>query len=273
MKPLTIGLLAVLLLIPFAGQVSAEEGDSDSWSPLDLVSPGGRDLIPRPTITGAYIWTDLVYFRGWRIQISAVTGEHRLIDPHGLRHAWGTYVQCRDELSRVKKAKNLAPMEGRAVLVLHGLLRSPSAMEGICGYIRRKSDFTVINVGYPSTLKDIGTHARYLAHLIDNLEGIEEIDFVAHSMGNIVLRHYLTDRTDPKTGRQGDPRIKRSVMLAPPNNGSVAASMLAKNDFFVTLFGSAGRELGTDWKDLLRVWPFEFRIRHYRRREGGWARL
>ena len=66
-------------------------------------------------------------------------------------------------------------------------------MQGLCDYIERKSDFTVVNVGYPTTLLDIGTHARYLAHLIDGLEGVEEINFVAHSMGNIVIRHYLHD--------------------------------------------------------------------------------
>ena len=123
-------------------------------------------------------------------------------------------------------------------------------MQGLCDYIKANSDFTVINVGYPTTLLGIDAHARYLAHLIDNLHGVEEIDFVAHSMGNIVIRHYLKDRTNKKTGRQGDPRIRRFVMLGPPNNGSVAASMLADNNLFVTLFGRPGQELGTDWKQL-----------------------
>ena len=238
---------------------------------MDLVTPGGRDVLPRPTMTGAYIWSDLLYFRGWRIQISAVTGEHRLIDPNGLRRAWGTYAQCRDELGRIKKARHLEPMRGRAVLVLHGLVRTPTTMRGLCDYLEKNSDFTVINVGYPSTLLDMGTHARYLAHLIDGLEGVEEINFVAHSMGNIVIRHYLHDRTDPKTGRQGDPRIKRFVMLGPPNNGSVAASMLANNDFFVTIFGSAGQELGSDWKQLaprLAVPDCEFGVIAGGRKDG-----
>ena len=53
--------------------------------------------------------------------------------------------------------------------------------------------YEVFNVTYPSTRDDIGEHARSLAHIIDNLDGIEEVNFVAHSMGNIVIRHYLGD--------------------------------------------------------------------------------
>lgn len=243
--------------------LAADEAEPDGFSLSDLATPGGRDIVPRPTVTGAWVWSDLVWFRDYRIQCHAVTGEHRLVDPKGLRRATGTYVQCRDELNRIKKAENLEPPGGRAVVVLHGLLRSPGAMDGLCDYIEQNSDFTAVNVGYPSSLLKIEAHARYLAHLIDKLEGFEEIDFVAHSMGNIVIRHYLKDRTDPETGRQGDPRIKRFVMLAPPNNGSAAASILAKNDFFITLFGRPGQELGVDWDQVapqLAVPNFEFGV-------------
>ena len=243
--------------------VSANEAESEGFGLSDLATPGGRDLLPRPTVTGAWLWSDLVWFRDYRIQCHAVTGEHRLLDPRGFRRAWGTLVQCRDELNRIKKVEELEPLSGRAVVVLHGLLHSPGTMEGLCDYIEENSDFTAVNVGYPSNLLKIEVHARYLAHLMDELEGFEEIDFVAHSMGNIVFRHYLKDRTDPETGRQGDPRIKRCVMLAPPNNGSVTASVLARNDFFITLFGRPGQELGVDWNHLapqLAVPSFEFGV-------------
>src|SRR3970040_1276944 len=70
---------------------------------------------------------------------------------------------------------------------------------------------------------DAADHARALASVMDNLEGIEEINFVAHSLGNLVIRHFLADATDPESGRSPDPRIKRIVMLAPPNHGSARA--------------------------------------------------
>ena len=83
-----------------------------------------------------------------------------------------------------------------------------------------------------------------------NLDGIEEINFVAHSMGNIVVRHYLADLKQP------DPRFRRMVMLAPPNHGSLAAVVVAENVMFKTFTGEAGQELGLQWSVRWRnAWP------------------
>ena len=90
-------------------------------------------------------------------------------------------------------------MKGKAVVVLHGLVRSRASMDSLCRYLREKGGYQVFNVEYPSTQDDMAEHARSLRHIIDNLDGIEEINFVGHSMGNIVVRHYLGDlaRQDP----------------------------------------------------------------------------
>ena len=100
--------------------------------------------------------------------------------------------------------------------------------------------------------------------MIDSLgSGVTEINFVAHSLGNIVVRRYLFDTTDATTQRQGDPRIKRMVMIGPPNNGSQLATFLSDSLVFNAIAGPSGTQMGDKWKYLektLAVPQFEFGI-------------
>ena len=89
-----------------------------------------------------------------------------------------------------------------------------------------------------------------MAHVIEHLDGISEINFVAHSLGNIVVRHYLGDQSDPQHGRRPDGRIRRFVMLGPPNQGSIAATTLADNMIFRYAAGPSGQQLGAQWAQI-----------------------
>src|SRR5262249_13688435 len=83
-------------------------------------------------------------------------------------------------------------------------------------------------------------------------DGVDEIDFVAHSLGNLVIRHMLGDQIEQTEGHRADPRIKRIVMLAPPNNGAKLAQLLADNKLFKSLAGPPGTELGPQFDQLER---------------------
>jgi pimeloyl-ACP methyl ester carboxylesterase len=226
-----------------------------------------------PTLGGKQFWADELFFHEWRIQRNAIDGHYRLLDPHDLRHAWGTYNECRVALERVKREQNLPRMSGKAVIVLHGLVRSRASMDSLCRYLREQGGYQVFNVGYPSTRADIAEHARSLRHVIHSLDGIGEINFVAHSMGNIVVRHYLGDlaRQEPwkqspnalAADRRATARFHRFVMLGPPNQGALLAEIFAKNVLFDEIMGDAGQQLGRDWGDLerrLATPGFEFGI-------------
>jgi hypothetical protein len=69
-------------------------------------------------------------------------------------------------------------------------------------------------------------------------------------MGNLVIRRYLGDQTDPAKGKRPDKRIKRIVMLGPPNQGAELAEKLGDNPAFIMAFGSAGQQLGKRWNEL-----------------------
>ena len=256
---LFIGLMLLVRLASVSGRLAAQE-------------PGGPVRVPMPTMGGKQFWADELFFHQWRIQRNAFDGHYRLLDPKDLRHAWGTYDQCLAALERIKRQERLPRMSGKAVIVLHGLVRSRSSMVALCQYLRHEGGYHVFNVGYPSTRDDIAEHARSLRHVIDNLDGVEEINFVAHSMGNIVVRHYLADQTSTKLPSGGPPstiqrrpdkRIRRFVMLAPPNHGSLAALTLTENGVFKLLAGKSGQQLGGQWAKLegkLGVPPCQFGI-------------
>jgi len=233
--------------------------------------------LPIPTMGGKQFWADEFFFHQWRIQRNVLTDHCRLLDEHNLRHASGTFRHCRAKLEWIRRDRRLPPMKGKAVIVVHGLFRTRSSMERLCSYLRERGGYTVFNVGYPSTQRDVGSHAQTLGRVLANLDGIEEISFVAHSMGNIVIRHYLADRNGgnspaPPAVRSTAqtrftnvraPRMGRFVMLAPPNHGSLAAVTFAENGVFKALAGKSGQELGGEWAKLqgkLATPEFEFGI-------------
>jgi pimeloyl-ACP methyl ester carboxylesterase len=134
-------------------------------------------------------------------------------------------------------------MRAKAIVVLHGLGRTRNSMSKLCRYLAEDAEYTVINVAYASTREKIGDHAEHLAQIVEGLDGVEQIDFVAHSMGNLVIRHYLADTAD-----MPDPRIHRIVMLAPPNSGSRVARMMKESRLFRLFAGASGQELSTAWE-------------------------
>lgn len=203
-----------------------------------------------PTLGGKQFWADERFFHDWHIQRNVFTGHYRLLDGNHLRYAWGTFDECANKLEQIKRERSLPPMRGRAVIVLHGLFRSASSMNRMCRHLSTEGGYTVFNVNYPTTRGSVADHARSLARIIDHLEGIDEINFVGHSLGNLVVRHYLADHTHPEQGQRPDPRIRRIVMLGPPNQGAEIAVALGHVGLFHTVAGASGTQLAGDWNDL-----------------------
>ena len=83
--------------------------------------------------------------------------------------------------------------------------------------------YQVHNIGYPSTKLSIEDIVVYLyKRLVElKLESSENIYFVTHSMGGIVLRLYAKNHAIPN--------LKRAVMISPPNRGSELADFLKGN--------------------------------------------
>ena len=145
-------------------------------------------------------------------------------------------------------------MRGTAVIVLHGLGRSHSSMGNMARFLRENGKFEVFNVTYPTTRGSIADHAQALGRVIRSLEGIETIHFVAHSLGNLVIRNYLGDTADAVSGAPSDGRIGRIVMLAAPNNGARLAEVFGRNGAFEAVLGKSAAEI-RDFRDLETRFP------------------
>jgi pimeloyl-ACP methyl ester carboxylesterase len=216
------------------------------------------------TIGGKQFWADLHFFHQWRIQRDVLTGHHRLLNPTDKREAWGSFDACRSKLAEIRQKQELPAMHGKAVVVLHGLGRTRSAMAGMAEMLQSKGDFQVFNVGYPTLLGSVGDHAQTLDCVITSLEGIDEIHFVCHSLGNLVVRRWLFDTIDAATGKPREHRrLGRMVMLGPPNHCPELAQKVGRLDMAMAIGGKAFRELAEGWEALaptLMTPPFEFGV-------------
>ena len=252
---MTAGLLFLVLVDPIVAQ-------------QDEPSEPGNDAVPwnlkTKTLGGAQFWTDVIHRSGWRVQENAVTGHFRLINPKDVRFAWGSRSACEAALEQQIKKLGIPAHRGHVVILLHGLMRTHRSMKPTATHLESELNCETIIVQYASSREVVAQHARALKSIIDHLgPDVTRIDFVAHSLGNLVIRHYLGDETDPETGRQGDPRIKRMVMLGPPNQGSQFARLLKSSLLFRSVAGASGAQLSAHWEQLkprLATPEFQFGI-------------
>jgi hypothetical protein len=231
-----------------------------------------------PTFGGLQYWADEFIYDGYRIQRHTSTGHHRLLNAGEERLAWGTYEQCRAKFDEIKKSERLKPLPRRLVLTMHGIIRTRHSMNAMAAYLR-KQGHTVYQVGYPSTHESMHDLAATFDRLVRRFEGVEEIDVVGYSMGNLVLRHWLGDVLAEEAARQPAveagklsdvpqrPRLHRSVMIGPPNNGATRANLWQTStvgrELFGLVLGDAGQQLGPRFheiKDRLATPEAEFGI-------------
>src|SRR5262245_5275729 len=236
-------------------------------APIVCAQPQSLPNVESRTMGGQLFWSDKLVYSKWRIQQNELSDHYRLLDPSEVRRTWGTEAQCREAFEELKRTENIPPLDGKAVITLHGLGRSRDHMAALGAKLEEHGRFTWINVGYASTRGSLDDHAQSLASVINGLEGIDEIYFVCHSLGNLVVRRYLGEAVQAEPRWKIDTRIQRMVMLGPPNNGAqlarLAADLLDDNDLARRIAGASTWQLGRDWNETqkrLATPPFEFAI-------------
>ena len=151
----------------------------------------------------------------------------------------------------------LVPIEpdSEAIILLHGLSRTSRSMSK-AGKLLAQYGYRIINVDYPSRSADIGSLAQtYIGLALSRLdfEAVNKIHFLTHSMGGILLRHYLAHHAMNKLGRV--------VMLAPPNQGTEIVDKIGHWRLFYYLKGPAALQLGTDQNSMpIKLGPVNFQL-------------
>jgi hypothetical protein len=202
---------AMLLGTPMAAQASEEA----PWN------------LPAPTLGGIQLWRDSHVFAGWRIQENVLTGHFRLLDPGDIRHAWGSYAQCRERLDDLKRSQGIQAPSKHLVLLIHGILRSTGTFAALEKALIG-TGFDAVAISYPSSRGTIEEHAEGLPRLLDRQE-----------LGGLVVRHLLA--RDGAWKRRIE--VHRIVMIAPPNRGSAIARLLEDVPAYRLIYGAAGQQL------------------------------
>jgi triacylglycerol lipase len=105
-------------------------------------------------------------------------------------------------------------------------------------------NYLVMNCGYKSRSADIATLAQDVASRVVQWESTAPLDFVTHSLGGILLRVALAHGHLPRQ------RVRRVVMLGPPNAGSEVVDVLSAIPIVASIYaaftGPAGTQLGTN---------------------------
>lgn len=226
----------------------------------DEQSPGNaRPNWELPTLGGLQYWADERVCGPYRIQRHVSTGHYRLLDDSDTRHAWGRYEDCEVALDKLCPPESRPRFSRRVVLVLHGLGRSRHSMEDLADYLREHGADDVIPIGYASTREDVRAHAQSLDRVVRRLDGVQELDIVAYSMGNIVARYWLGElaaaaTATPPAADAKRPRLRRYVMLGPPNHGAERANLWAKSalerELFDRVLGDSGWQLGPRFHEI-----------------------
>lgn len=117
-----------------------------------------------------------------------------------------------------------------------------------------EAGFRVHNLAYPST--DAAPDAL-VAHVAREIaaccadDDVRALHLVGHSLGGILARAWLAQ--DPAPALAG--RVRRIVLLAPPNRGSEIVDTLGDTALFRWILGPTATELGTDDESLPNTLP------------------
>ena len=249
-----LGMLSIIILLSLSITARSKDpvdgitkiGDKVAEKINRVTDSVGRFNVRSKTLGGKQFWTDYLVQHDLRIQRNEVSNHYRLLDGRNYRLAWGTFPQCKESLKKLSEKKQLPDVKGTVVLLLHGLGRTRSSMGDLQKRLDEQPGVTALSLSYASTRAPIEQHAEALGSVIKNLPQAKEINLVAHSMGNLVIRHYLSRE------QGADQRIKRIVMLAPPNQGAALATLFKDNHLFHIFWGTSGEEIAVDWDQLVK---------------------
>lgn len=210
---------------------------------------GERPNTLAPTLGGAQMWNDVTLIGGWRIQQHVGTGHCRLLDEDDIRQAWGELDECAQALAMRRENGVIGGNARKMVILVHGLggyrwtfrTMKPALQE---------AGLAAEHWNYASTRGSLADHVAAFHRMMNQLEGVEEVSFVAHSLGGLLLRQALAEAEEPW---QQKIKVKGLVMLGTPNQGAVLADRFKDSSWFQAVFEGAGQDLTSGYARTIPV--------------------
>jgi triacylglycerol lipase len=118
-----------------------------------------------------------------------------------------------------------------------------------------RQGYDVVSFRYSAKKEDIASIVKRLDDTIESEcpDPSNKVNHVTHSLGGIILRCYLKEHKDERTGRV--------VMLSPPNRGSELVDAFRDFRIYQRFTGKPGQRLGTGTNDLPRaLGPVDFEL-------------
>ena len=187
-------------------------------------------------------WTDEAVWHDWRLQRRPGTDACRVLGPDDRVVCEGTADHCQQAFGAQQRP---LPTRGDVVILLHGLGEGRRSMQPLAAALRSSLDATVMSFGYASVRADIDAHAKSLGAVVAGLPKANRISFVGHSLGNLVVRRWMA-----VAAAEDIARVRRMVMLGPPNQGADLARMAGKIWGLAPQARGAARDLAIDWDEV-----------------------
>ena len=201
----------------------------------------------RKTLGGLQFWTDWRWNHGWRLQRHWQNDRARVLDPDNRAVAYGSFDHCVSQFE-LETTSVTEDDSKPLVVLLHGMNRTRNTFRKMEQAIW-EAGFLTARLSYASTRQRIAESARGLQSVIEHLP-VQNVNFVAHSMGNLVVRRCLYEIQLNPDFQIHLEKLQRMVMIAPPNQGSKMARWLRFSLLFNLLSGVGGREFSWNWKKV-----------------------
>ncbi len=193
------------------------------------------------TCGGGQFWEDVFFYQKWRIQRHYKTKEFRLLDPWDIRRYEGGFEECRQAFLKYITMYQLPRQKGHMIIMLHGLGETKNIFKPLWRKALQEG-FLAAAINYPSTRKSLAGHVKQINFLLNHLEDVQEVSFVTHGIGGIILRKMLVSK-EPWLQKL---KIGRIVQVCPPNQGSAWLTKLSQYAFCRKILGPVISEVSTE---------------------------
>ena len=200
---------------------------------------GERPNLLAPTMGGMQLWNDEKLAGGWRIQRHIGTGHCRLLDESDFRQAWGEAGDCAEAMTARAASGEIKANGKRMTILVHGLAGFGWTFRDMKPALN-EAGIRAEHWNYASTRGSLQEHVAAFHRMMNALEGVEEVSFVAHSLGGLLIRAALADSTQPWRGRI---QVKGLIMIGTPNGGAALADRFQGEAWFQLGLDEAGQNL------------------------------